>query len=134
MSALAGMLQAKGYCVTGSHQIVYPPMSTQLAALGIEVRRGFSPDHLRDRPDLIIVGNAVSRSNPEVQAMLELGLPFLSFPQALAEFFLQDRHPIVVVGTHGKTTTASLMAWVLESAGLEPKYMIGGIPHNFGTD
>jgi UDP-N-acetylmuramate: L-alanyl-gamma-D-glutamyl-meso-diaminopimelate ligase len=134
MSALAGMLQAQGYRVTGSDQNVYPPMSTQLAALGIEVRQGFSPEHLRDGPDLIVVGNAVSRSNPEVQAMLELGLPFLSFPQALAAFFLQDRHPIVVAGTHGKTTTASLMAWVLETAGLQPSFMIGGIPCDFGTN
>jgi UDP-N-acetylmuramate: L-alanyl-gamma-D-glutamyl-meso-diaminopimelate ligase len=134
MSALAGMLQAKGFRVTGSDQNVYPPMSTQLAALGIEVRPGFSPAHLADKPDLIIIGNAVSRSNPEVQAMLELGLPFLSFPQALAEFFLHDRHPIVVAGTHGKTTTASLMAWVLATAGLQPSFMIGGIPRNFGTN
>jgi UDP-N-acetylmuramate: L-alanyl-gamma-D-glutamyl-meso-diaminopimelate ligase len=134
MSALAGMLQARGFRVTGSDQNVYPPMSTQLEALGIELRQGFLPNHLADHPDLIVVGNAVSRSNPEVQAMLEQGLPFLSFPQALAEFFLGDRHPIVVVGTHGKTTTASLMAWVLESAGLDPSYMIGGIPCNFGTN
>jgi UDP-N-acetylmuramate: L-alanyl-gamma-D-glutamyl-meso-diaminopimelate ligase len=134
MSALAGMLQTRGFHVTGSDQNVYPPMSTQLAALGIELRQGFSPNHLADHPDLIVVGNAVSQSNPEVQAMLAQGLPFLSFPQALAEFFLGDRHPIVVAGTHGKTTTASLMAWVLESAGLDPSYMIGGIPRNFGTN
>jgi UDP-N-acetylmuramate: L-alanyl-gamma-D-glutamyl-meso-diaminopimelate ligase len=134
MSALAGMLQTRGFRVTGSDQNVYPPMSTQLEALGIDLRQGFSPDHLADHPDLIVVGNAVSRANPEVQAMLAQDIPFLSFPQALAEFFLVDRHPIVVVGTHGKTTTASLMAWVLESAGLDPSYMIGGIPHNFGTN
>ena len=134
MSALAGMLQARGFRVTGSDQNVYPPISTQLEALGIELRQGFSPDHLADHPDLIVVGNAVSRANPEVQAMLDRDTPFLSFPQALAEFFLRDRHPIVVVGTHGKTTTASLMAWVLEAAGLDPSYMIGGIPRNFGTN
>jgi UDP-N-acetylmuramate: L-alanyl-gamma-D-glutamyl-meso-diaminopimelate ligase len=134
MSALAGMLQAKGFRVTGSDQNVYPPMSTQLMALGIELRQGFSPTHLDDKPDLIVVGNAVSRSNPEVETMLARGLPFVSMPQALAEFFLQDRHPIVVVGTHGKTTTASLLAWVLEASGLDPSYMIGGIPHNFGTN
>jgi UDP-N-acetylmuramate: L-alanyl-gamma-D-glutamyl-meso-diaminopimelate ligase len=128
------MLQARGFRVTGSDQNVYPPMSTQLEALGIELRQGFSPEHLADRPDLVVVGNAVSRSNPEVQAMLEREIPFLSFPQALSEFFLQDRHPIVVVGTHGKTTTASLMAWVLETAGLDPSYMIGGIPRNFGAN
>ncbi len=134
MSALAGMLQSRGFRVTGSDQHVYPPMSTQLEALGIELRQGFSPDHLADHPDLVVVGNAVSQSNPEVQAMLAQNLPFLSFPQALAEFFLGERHPIVVAGTHGKTTTASLMAWVLESAGLDPSYMIGGIPRNFGTN
>jgi UDP-N-acetylmuramate: L-alanyl-gamma-D-glutamyl-meso-diaminopimelate ligase len=134
MSALAGMLQARGFRVTGSDQNVYPPMSTQLEALGIDLRQGFSPDHLADHPDLIVVGNAVSRSNPEVQTMLAQGIPFLSFPQALAEFFLLDRHPIVVVGTHGKTTTASLLAWILESAGLDPSYMIGGLPRNFGTN
>jgi UDP-N-acetylmuramate: L-alanyl-gamma-D-glutamyl-meso-diaminopimelate ligase len=134
MSALAGMLQARGFRVTGSDQNVYPPMSTQLEALGIELRQEFSPHHLADHPDLIVVGNAVSRSNPEVRAMLEQGIPFLSLPQALAEFFLQDRHPIVVVGTHGKTTTASLMAWVLEAVGLDPSYMIGGMPRNFATN
>src|SRR5918992_1476865 len=134
MSALAGMLQARGFRVTGSDQNVYPPMSTHLEGLGIELRQGFSPDHLADHPDLIVVGNAVSRSNPEVQTMLTQGIPYLSFPQALAEFFLQDRHPIVVAGTHGKTTTASLMAWVLESAGVDPSFMIGGMPRNFGTN
>jgi UDP-N-acetylmuramate: L-alanyl-gamma-D-glutamyl-meso-diaminopimelate ligase len=134
MSALAGMLQARGFRVTGSDQNVYPPMSTQLEALGIELRQGFSPDHLADHPELIVVGNAVSRSNLEVQTMLDRGIPFLSLPQALAEFFLRDRHPIVVAGTHGKTTTASLMAWVLQAAGLDPSYMIGGIPRNFGTN
>ena len=134
MSALAGMLQSTGWRVTGSDDNVYPPMSTQLEALGIELRRGFSAEHLADHPALVVVGNAVSRSNPEVQAMLAQGIPYRSFPQALAEFFLQDRHPIVVVGTHGKTTTASLMAWVLEAAGLDPSYMIGGIPQNFATN
>jgi UDP-N-acetylmuramate: L-alanyl-gamma-D-glutamyl-meso-diaminopimelate ligase len=134
MSALAGMLQARGFRVTGSDQNVHPPISTQLQALGIEVRQGFSPDHLADQPDLIVVGNAVSHSNPEVQAMLAQGIAYLSLPQALAQFFLVDRHPIVIVGTHGKTTTASLMAWVLEAAGLDPSYMIGGIPQNFGTN
>jgi len=134
MSALAGMLQSTGWRVTGSDHNVYPPMSTQLEALGIELRRGFSAAHLAERPALVVVGNAVSRSNPEVQAMLAQGIPYLSFPQALAEFFLQDRHPIVVVGTHGKTTTASLLAWVLEAAGLDPSYMIGGIPQNFATN
>jgi UDP-N-acetylmuramate: L-alanyl-gamma-D-glutamyl-meso-diaminopimelate ligase len=134
MTALAGMLQARGFRVTGSDQNIYPPMSTQLVELGIEIRQGFSPAHLDDNPGLVVVGNAVSRSNPEVQAMLARGIPFLSFPQALAELFLRDRHPIVVAGTHGKTTTASLMAWVLETAGLQPSYMIGGIPRNFGSN
>jgi UDP-N-acetylmuramate: L-alanyl-gamma-D-glutamyl-meso-diaminopimelate ligase len=109
-------------------------MSLQLAELGIQVHEGYSASNLDGNPDLIVVGNAVSRTNPEVQAMLEQGIPFLSFPQALREFFLGDRHPIVVAGTHGKTTTASLMAWVLETAGLQPSYMIGGIPRNFGAN
>src|SRR5919108_4469293 len=105
-------------------------MSTQLLELGIEIRQGFSPAHLDDNPGLVVVGNAVSRSNPEVQAMLARGMPFLSFPQALAEFFLRDRHPIVVAGARGQTTTASLMAWVLETAGMGPRYIIWGISRN----
>lgn len=130
MGSLAGMLKASGYHVTGSDQNVYPPMSTWLADQGIVPYSGFAPEHL-DGADLVIVGNAVSKTNPEVAAMLERGLAYRSFPQALAEFFIRDRHSMVVAGTHGKTTTTALLAWVLTSAGRDPGAMIGGAAKNF---
>ncbi|MEO5656389.1 MAG: Mur ligase domain-containing protein, partial [Nitrospiria bacterium] len=111
MGSLAGMLKAAGYHVTGSDANVYPPMSTWLAGQGIVPLSGFRPEHL-DGADLVVVGNAVSKTNPEVVAMLERGIPYRSFPQALAEFFICDRHALVVTGTHGKTTTTALLAWV----------------------
>ncbi|HET8761168.1 MAG TPA: UDP-N-acetylmuramate:L-alanyl-gamma-D-glutamyl-meso-diaminopimelate ligase [Nitrospiria bacterium] len=130
MGSLAGMLKASGYHVSGSDQNVYPPMSTWLAEQGIVPYSGFAPEHL-EGADLVIVGNAVSKANPEVVAMLERGLPYRSFPQALAEFFIRDRHSMVVAGTHGKTTTTALLAWVLTSAGRDPGAMIGGWAKNF---
>ncbi len=130
MGSLAGMLKASGYHVTGSDQNVYPPMSTWLADQGIVPYSGFAAEHLNGA-DLVIVGNAVSKTNPEVAAMLDLGLPYRSFPQALAEFFIRDRHSMVVTGTHGKTTTSALLAWVLTSAGRDPGAMIGGSAKNF---
>jgi UDP-N-acetylmuramate: L-alanyl-gamma-D-glutamyl-meso-diaminopimelate ligase len=130
MGSLAGMLKASGYHVTGSDQNVYPPMSTWLAGQGIVPYSGFAAEHL-DGADLVIVGNAVSKTNPEVVAMLERGLQYRSFPQALAEFFIRDRHSMVVAGTHGKTTTTALLAWVLTSAGRDPGAMIGGWAKNF---
>jgi UDP-N-acetylmuramate: L-alanyl-gamma-D-glutamyl-meso-diaminopimelate ligase len=130
MGALAGMLKAAGYHVTGSDLNVYPPMSTLLAAQGIVPYSGFAPEHL-DGADLVVVGNAVSKTNPEVAAMLERGIPYRSFPQALAEFFIGDRHAMVVAGTHGKTTTTALLAWVLTAAGRDPGAMIGGWARNF---
>ncbi len=130
MGSLAGMLKASGYHVTGSDQHVYPPMSTWLAGQGIAPYSGFAAEHL-DGADLVIVGNAVSKSNPEVVAMLERGLAYRSFPQALAEFFIRERHAMVVTGTHGKTTTTALLAWVLTSAGRDPGAMIGGTAKNF---
>ncbi len=131
MGSLAGMLKESGYQVTGSDTGTYPPMSNQLASLGIEVRLGYKPENLRDNPDLVIIGNAVSRDNPEVEAMLERGIKYLSFPQALSQFYLVGKSPLVVAGTHGKTTTASLSAWILESAGREPGFLIGGALKNF---
>lgn len=131
MGSLAGMLKQSGYKVTGSDTDTYPPMSDQLASLGIEVRLGYQPENLRDNPDLVIVGNAVSRDNPEVKAMLDRGIKYLSFPQALSQFYLSGKNPLVVVGTHGKTTTASLSAWILESAGRDPGFLIGGVLKNF---
>lgn len=126
MSALAGMLKERGYEVSGSDENVYPPMSTVLERLGITIRQGFCAANLAGRPDLVVVGNKVSRTNPEVEALLAGGLPYVSFPQALAELFLAGRHAVVVAGTHGKTTSTALLAWVLERAGRDPSLMVGG--------
>ena len=134
MAALAGMLKTAGYRVTGSDANVYPPMSTMLERQGIPYRVGFRPENIEPDTDLVVIGNAVSKTNPEVLAVLERGIPYRSFPQALAEFFLKDRVPIVVAGTHGKTTTAALMAWVLECAGLDPGFLIGGWVKNFDSN
>ncbi|HXN05704.1 MAG TPA: UDP-N-acetylmuramate:L-alanyl-gamma-D-glutamyl-meso-diaminopimelate ligase [Nitrospiria bacterium] len=131
MGSLAGMLKASGYRVTGSDQHVYPPMSTLLEASGIGIKNGFSANNLDADLDLVIIGNAVSRNNPEVQAVLEKGLPYLSFPEAVRRFFLERKEPIVIAGTHGKTTTSSLAAWVLQNGGKDPGFMIGGFVKNF---
>jgi UDP-N-acetylmuramate: L-alanyl-gamma-D-glutamyl-meso-diaminopimelate ligase len=127
MGSLAGMLKDQGYHITGSDQEVYPPMSTFLAGLGIDVARGYGPENLIPHPDLVIVGNVITQVNPEAQELKRLNLPFLSLPQALAEFFLQDKVSLVITGTHGKTTTSSLLASILDRAGWAPSFMIGGI-------
>jgi UDP-N-acetylmuramate: L-alanyl-gamma-D-glutamyl-meso-diaminopimelate ligase len=132
MSALAGMLKQRGYDVSGSDENVYPPISTLLERLGIAIRPGFRADNLADRPDLVIVGNKVSRTNPEVEALLARDIPYVSLPQALAELFIADRRSVVVAGTHGKTTSTALLAWVLEQAGRYPSVMVGGDALNFG--
>ncbi len=132
MAALAGMLKQRGYDVSGSDENVYPPMSTLLERLGITIRPGFGAANLADRPDLVVVGNKVSRTNPEVEALLRGGLPYVSFPQALAELFLAGRRSIVIAGTHGKTTSTALLAWVLEQAGRDPSMMVGGEALDFG--
>ena len=132
MGALAGMLRSLGLTVSGSDQNIYPPMSTQLAEAGIELKLGYKAENLVPKPDLVIVGNALSRGNPEVEALLESGIPYVSFPAALGKFFLEGRHSIVIAGTHGKTTTCSIAAWVLEHAGKDPSFLIGGVPLNFG--
>ena len=134
MAALAGLLVEKGYKVTGSDQNVYPPMSEFLDELGVEVKAGYKPENLDGRPDLVVVGNVVTRQNPESPRLKELGLPYLSLPQTLKHFFLADRKPVVVAGTHGKTTTSSLTAWLLEAAGLEPGFMIGGLLGNYSRN
>jgi UDP-N-acetylmuramate: L-alanyl-gamma-D-glutamyl-meso-diaminopimelate ligase len=131
MATLAAMLKERGYRVTGSDQGVYPPMSDFLARAGIEVMQGYRADNLVPAPDLVIVGNAVSRTNPEVAALLETNIAYLSFPQALAQFFLAGKRPLVVAGTHGKTTSTALLAWVLEKAGRQPGMLVGGISRNF---
>jgi len=131
MSALAGLFKAAGCYVTGSDGELYPPVSNLLTRLGIPWSTGYRPENLAPETDLVVVGNAVSKNNPEVLAAQERGLRMLSFPQTLSDFFLTDKQPIVVVGTHGKTTTTALMAWVLESAGFQPGAMIGGWAKNF---
>lgn len=131
MASLAGMLKSLGYHVTGSDENVYPPMSTFLRAMDISLFEGYDPAHLTPAPDLVVVGNVIRSENPEARALGRLGLPYLSFPQALGQFALVGKQTVVVSGTHGKTTTASMAAWVLETAGMDPGFMIGGIPCNF---
>jgi UDP-N-acetylmuramate: L-alanyl-gamma-D-glutamyl-meso-diaminopimelate ligase len=126
MAALAGMLKDRGFMVTGSDQNVYPPMSDFLKAAGIEVREGYRPENLEPAPDLVIVGNVIRAVNPEAVRLGELRIPYISMPQALSRFFLNDHVSLVVAGTHGKTTTSSLLASVLHAAGSSPGFMIGG--------
>ncbi len=134
MASLAGMLKQKGFHVTGSDQNVYPPMSLFLEGLGIQVVMGYGPENLIPEPDLVIVGNVITRKNPEAVALSKQKIPYLSFPQALGHFAFKDKKTIVVSGTHGKTTTASMAAWVLDAAGFDPGFMIGGIPKNFKSN
>ena len=133
MASLAGLLQSKGYRITGSDQNIYPPMSTYLQEIGIDILAGFSPEHLSDRPDLVIIGNAVSRNNAEAEAVVNQGIPYISFPQGLGKFLIGSRQSLVITGTHGKTTTTALAAWVLARAGLAPGFFVGGVPINFGS-
>ena len=134
MGALAGMLKEAGYRITGSDANVYPPMSTFLESRGISVIKGFSADNLAHNPDLVVIGNAVSKDNPEAVAVMEKGLHYCSFPQALDRFFASQKTPIMVTGTHGKTTTSSLIAWLIAAVGLDPTFMIGGILANFQSN
>ncbi len=133
MTSLASLLKDEGHRVTGSDQNVYPPMSTQLEKLGIPVCEGYRPENLHPQPDLVVIGNVITKTNPEAEEVLRHNLPYLSMPQALAELFLKDRTPIVVAGTHGKTTLSTMTAWLLEAAGADPGFFIGGIGKNFGT-
>jgi len=131
MASLAGMLKERGFCVTGSDADVYPPMSDQLARLGIPLRSPYAAENIPPDADLVIVGNAVSRDNPECAEAVRRGLPMLSMPQALAEYFIGDRQSLVVAGTHGKTTTTALLAWSLFALGADPSFLVGGVPKNF---
>ncbi|WP_459203113.1 UDP-N-acetylmuramate:L-alanyl-gamma-D-glutamyl-meso-diaminopimelate ligase [Pseudomonas fragariae (ex Marin et al. 2024)] len=133
MGSLAVLAKALGHRVTGSDANVYPPMSTQLQAQGIELTQGYDPVQLIPAPDLVVVGNALSRGNPAVEYVLNTGLPYVSGPQWLADHVLQGRWVLAVAGTHGKTTTSSMLAWVLEHAGMSPGFLIGGIPQNFAV-
>src|SRR5438552_9043380 len=135
MASLAGMLQRRGYEVGGSDEHVYPPMSTYLESLRIPVLEGYTREHLQSfRPDLVVIGNAAPRTNPEAEATLEMDLPYTSMPEAIYELFIKGKYSVVVAGTHGKTTTTSLMAWMLEAAGRDPSMVVGGIPLNFNQN
>ena len=131
MGSLAGMLKAAGYDVRGSDEQVYPPMSAQLQQLNIPYFEGYRAANLDWQPDLVVVGNVITRSNPEAVAMQERGLSYSSLPKTLAELFIRDRHSVVVTGTHGKTTTTGVIAWTLEHAGRQPGFMVGGVLKNF---
>lgn len=131
MGNLALLARELGYRVSGSDLNAYPPMSDLLSRQNIEVASGYHPDNLNDRPDLVVVGNTISRSNPEVDRMLNLGIEYTSGPQWLYENILRNKKVIVVAGTHGKTTTTSMIAWMLEYAGFDPGYLIGGVSRNF---
>ncbi len=131
MAALAGMLVEGGFVVTGSDKAVYPPMSDVLAGLGIRVMEGYVAENLAHRPDLVIVGNVIRRVYAEAEALLASDLNYCSFPEALGALFLEDAHSIVVAGTHGKTTTTALVAWLLEASGRNPGFLIGGVARNF---
>jgi UDP-N-acetylmuramate: L-alanyl-gamma-D-glutamyl-meso-diaminopimelate ligase len=134
MASLAGMLQAKGLTVEGSDSNVYPPMSTFLENLGIRVFNGYREENLRQsRPDIVVIGNALSRGNPEVEYTLDSGIRFQSMAETVKELFIRGRNSIVIAGTHGKTTTTAMMSWVLQSAGRNPSFLVGGIAENFGS-
>src|SRR5580692_8071145 len=132
MASLAGMLQERGFRVTGSDAAAYPPMSNFLESLGIPVAQPFAEANLNPRPDLVVVGNALSRGNVELERVLDDRIPFCSMPQILHDEFLLGKEVLVVAGTHGKKTTTSMLAWIFESAGLRPSFLIGGIAENFG--
>lgn len=132
MGGLALIARELGYTVSGSDQNVYPPMSTQLEEQGIRLMNGYKAENLDCQPDLVVIGNALSRGNQEVEAVLNRGLPYISGPQWLAEHVLQGRWVLAVAGTHGKTTTSSMLSWILEGCGFKPGFLIGGIPLNFG--
>src|SRR6202167_4484647 len=138
MASLAGMLQTKGYRVTGSDAAAYPPMSDLLHSLGIEIKEPYGEANLAPRPDLVIVGNAISRGNLELEYVLDQRIPFRSLAETIQHEFLSGRESLVVAGTHGKTTTTSMLAWIYEVAALkdpalEPSFLIGGVAENFAT-
>ena len=132
MASLAGMLQARGHRVTGSDENVYPPMSTMLAGLGIGLMQGYDAANLKPAPDCVVVGNAIPRGNPELEETLNRRLLYRSLSEILKEEFIRGRRSLVVAGTHGKTTTTSLAAWVIDQGGLNPSFMVGGVVQNFG--
>ncbi|MFT6267485.1 MAG: UDP-N-acetylmuramate: L-alanyl-gamma-D-glutamyl-meso-diaminopimelate ligase [Alphaproteobacteria bacterium] len=132
MGGIAAIAKSLGHTVTGSDRNVYPPMSTQLEQLGIELSQGYDESQFTPAPDMVIIGNAMARSNPAVEYVLNRNLPYTSGPQWLLDHLLKDRWVLAVAGTHGKTSTTSMLAWIMESAGLSPGFLIGGVPENFG--
>jgi UDP-N-acetylmuramate: L-alanyl-gamma-D-glutamyl-meso-diaminopimelate ligase len=132
MGSVAAALHERGFKVTGSDDNIYPPMSTFLESKGIALHQGFRPENIPADADIIVIGNAMVRGNPEVEAVLNRKLYYASLPEVLKQFFLRGRHNLVVTGTHGKTTTTALLTWIMQVAGLDPSYMIGGIPRNLG--
>jgi UDP-N-acetylmuramate: L-alanyl-gamma-D-glutamyl-meso-diaminopimelate ligase len=133
MASLAGMLVAQGHKVSGSDENVYPPMSTELEQMGIPIRNAYRPENVSERPDIVVVGNAITRGNPELEFVLNEKLPYTSMAAVVKENFIRGHHSVVVAGTHGKTTTTSLMAWVMERAGANPSFLIGGVAENFNS-
>ena len=133
MGGIAALARAAGHRVTGSDQNVYPPMSDQLSALGIELIQGYDPEQLNLKPDVVVVGNVMSRGNALIEALLESELPYTSGPEWLAQYVLHGRHVLAVAGTHGKTTTTSMLTWILEHSGREPGFLVGGVPANFNV-
>ncbi|HWS17875.1 MAG TPA: Mur ligase family protein, partial [Candidatus Elarobacter sp.] len=133
MASLAGLLKQRGFKVTGSDAAAYPPMSDFLASISIAVAQPYSEANLKPRPDMVIVGNAISRGNPELEYVLDERIFFRSMPDILFDLFLRTRQPLVVAGTHGKTTTTSMLAWIFQSAGKDPSFLVGGIAENFGS-
>ena len=133
MASLAGMLAEQGHKVSGSDENVYPPMSLELERLGIPVREGYKPDNLVERPDVVVVGNAITRGNPELEQVLNQKIYYTSMAAVVKDNFIRGHHSIVVAGTHGKTTTTSLMAWAMEQAGANPSFLIGGVAENFNS-
>src|SRR5438105_3434995 len=132
MGSVAAALRERGFTVTGSDENVYPPMSIFLEEKGIKLHQGYRPEKITSDVDLVVIGNAMKRGNPEVEAILNRKLFYLSLPEVLKNYFLRGRHNLVVTGTHGKTTTTSLLAWMMEKGGHKPAYLIGGIPKNLG--
>lgn len=133
MASLAGMLKARGHDVRGSDIAAYPPMSTFLDSLGIPVLQPFNEQNLTPTPDVVVVGNAISRGNPELEYLLDRRIPFVSMPEVIHQEFIRGHNSLVIAGTHGKTTTTSMVAWIFEFAGRNPSFLIGGIPENFGS-
>ena len=134
MASLAGLLKKSGYCVTGSDSNIYPPMSTLLKSSEIDIKPGYKSENITDDIDQVIVGNAVSKDNQEILAVQEKGIPYISFPQAIKKFYLENQKSLVITGTHGKTTTTALLSWVLHSAKRKPGFMVGGWMKNFDTN